>query len=310
MKFIRPLFMALAVFCGAAAVFHYVRNPEKSRLDDAARATAGGSFVTLSGGTTHYEVAGPDTGRVVLLVHGFSVPAYIWDSTFYSLSANGFRVIRYDLYGRGFSDRPNVAYDGAFYDAQVGELLDSLRVTGPVDLFGLSFGGFVVAHFASTHPTRVRTLTLVDPVTAAGSVPTALKLPLVGAYLFQTLRVPYMAEGQPGDFLHPERFPGWADRYRPQTRYRGFGRSLRSSLIHISHADFGAIYESVSSAGTPVLLVWGKQDPVVPIANAAIVTSAIPTTEFFAVDSAGHLPHLEQAQAVNARLLAFLAAHP
>ncbi len=310
MKFIRSTLIALAVLCAAAAVFHFVKNPEKRRLDAAARELVPGSFVALSGGTTHYEIGGPDTGRVALLVHGFSVPGYIWDSTYYALGMAGYRVIRYDLFGRGFSDRPNASYDGTFYDAQVSDLLDSLRVTGPVDLFGLSFGGFVVAHFASTHPARVRTLTLVDPVTTAGTPPAILRMPFIGAYVFQTMRVPTMADGQPGDFLHPERFPGWADRYRSQTRYRGFGRSLRRSLIATAGTDYSALYASIRAAGIPVLLVWGKQDPVVPIANAEIVTRAIPTTEFFAVDSAGHLPHLEQAQAVNARLLSFLAAHP
>ena len=55
-----------------------------------------------------------------------------------------------------------------------------------------------------------------------------------------------------------------------------------------------------------LLLVWGTQDTTLPISDAENVTRAIPTTEFFAVDSAGHLPHLEQAAAFNARLLDFL----
>ncbi len=263
----------------------------------------------LSAGATHYEVAGPDTGRVAVLVHGFSVPAYIWDSTYHALAGAGYRVIRYDLFGRGWSDRPNAAYDGAFYDAQLGGLLDSLRVTGPVDLFGLSFGGFVVAHFATTHPERVRTLVLVDPVTKGRELPTIIRTPVIGPYLWQVTAVPPMADNQASDFLHPEQFPGWADRYRPQMRYRGFGRSLRRSAIALGSTDFPTLYASIARAGTPVLLVWGKQDPTLPIADAANVTRPIPTAEFFPVDSAGHLPHLEQTAQFNARMFAFLAAH-
>lgn len=303
----RRLVLLLVMACGIAAGYYIYANPERATIDADARAAAPGTFVALRDGLTHYELGGPDTGRVAVLVHGFSVPSYIWDSTFHALANAGHRVLRYDLFGRGWSDRPNAAYDAAFYEAQLGGLLDSLRISGPVDLFGLSFGGAVAAHFAAAHPARVRTLVLVDPVTVSREVPGIVRVPGLGAYFWQVAAVPRMADGQPSDFLHPERFPGWADRYRPQTRYRGFGRSLRRSLLARDAVDFPAIYAEIARAGTPVLLVWGKQDATLPIADADNVTRAIPATEFFAVDSAGHLPHLEQAAAFNARLLEFLA---
>ena len=290
--------------------YYYWVNPERAELDEHARSEVIGSYVTLSQGITRYEVAGPDTGRVAVLVHGFSVPQYIWDSTFRALALAGHRVIRYDVFGRGWSDRPDAAYDGPFFDAQLGELLDSLKVAGPVDLFGLSFGGFIASHFASTHPQRVRTLVLVDPSTSNATVPAIIATPVIGPYMWQVSAVPGMAEGQPSDFLHPERFPGWADRYRPQMRYRGFGRALRRSVLTLSTADFPGIYAKIAQWGTPVLLVWGKQDPTTPFANAVNVTGAIPQTELFAVDSSGHLPVLEQSAIVHPRILAFLASHP
>lgn len=303
--------IAVLVLILALPVGYYVYvNPENTALDDLGRAEVAGQYIALSGGTTRYEVSGPDTGRVAVLVHGFSVPSYIWDSTYHALARAGHRVIRYDLFGRGWSDRPDGAYDGAFFDAQLGELLDSLRVEGPVDLFGLSFGGFVVAHFASTHPQRVRTLVLVDPVTASEQTPTIMAKPVIGPLLWQVNVVPTMADGQASDFLHPENFPGWADRYRPQMRFRGFGRALLRSRLELGKADFPAIYAKLAQWGTPVLLVWGKQDQTLPIAEAENLTRAIPTAEFFPVDSSGHLPHLEQTAAFNARMFAFLAAHP
>ena len=62
----------------------------------------------LSDGFTHYELGGPPTGHLVVLAAGFSVPYYIWDPTFSALTEAGVRVLRYDYYGRGFSDRPDV----------------------------------------------------------------------------------------------------------------------------------------------------------------------------------------------------------
>ena len=306
----RRLLAVLAFVLLLPLGYYVYANPERTTLDDLGRPEGVGQYVALSAGVTRYEVAGPDTGRVAVLVHGFSVPAYIWDSTYHALALAGHRVIRYDLFGRGWSDRPDGAYDGAFYDTQLSELLDSLRVEGPVDLFGLSFGGFVAAHFASTHPERVRTLVLVDPITTSAQTPRLMATPVIGPFLWQTTVVPSMADNQASDFLHPEQFPGWADRYRPQVRFRGFGRALLRSRLVLGTADFPAIYAKIAQWGTPVLLVWGKQDQTLPIADAEQITRAIPGVEFFPVDSAGHLPHLEQTAVFNARMFTFLAAHP
>jgi len=306
---IRYVLIALACAVASAAGYYAWKNPENATLDARAREGAPGEFVELRHGWTHYEVAGPDTGRVAVLVHGFSVPMYIWDSTFVALREAGYRVIRYDLYGRGLSDRPDVTYDGALFDAQLDELLDSQHVTQPVDLMGLSFGGYVTAHYVATHGGRVRTLTLVDPVAARRTIPAALRMPIVGTFVWQATQVPHLADNQASDFLHPERFPDWADRYRPQMRYRGFGRALLSSALTVASTDFDTLYAGVTRAGVPTLLIWGKQDSTVSIRLADVVRRNIPALEFFPVDSAGHLPHLEQAPVVNRRLLEFLAAH-
>jgi pimeloyl-ACP methyl ester carboxylesterase len=308
---ILPAVVALLVLGVAAAVgYGIARNPEQGPIDAAARAGAPGKFITLPAGVTHYELSGPDSGRVVVLVHGFSVPYYIWDSTVVALTKAGRRVLRYDLYGRGMSDRPDAAYDGPMYDAQLLALLDSLRITQPVDLIGLSFGGYVTTHFTNSHRNRVHTLVLMDPVATQRQLPAILKAPVIGPWFFQTMAVPGMAEGQPSDFLHPEHFPGWADRYRPQMRYDGFGRSLHRTLLTLSRADFWPLFNGVSTKVVPVILIWGKQDRTVPYAHSDTVRYAIPGLTVIPVDSSGHLPHMEQSAFTHAAILAFHKRHP
>ncbi|MYN17158.1 alpha/beta fold hydrolase [Rugamonas sp. FT107W] len=311
-KALRWMLIVVVLAGGAAAGYQRYVNPEKSILDDQARNSAGapGAFVALSDGVTHYEAAGPANGRVALLVHGFSVPSYIWDPTFKTLADAGYRVIRYDLFGRGLSDRPDAAYDGAFYDRQIDDLLKALQANGPVDLFGLSFGGYVTAHYASTHPQRVRTLTLVDPSNTRPVIPWQLRAPLLGPYLFQVGAVPGMADNQASDFLHPEQFPGWADRYRPQMAYRGFGRALYRSRMQLAEVDFDAMYTAIAKAGLPVQLIWGKQDPTLPVAQSAHIRQAMPALTYVEIDQSGHLPQMEQTAIFNQHTLAFLAAHP
>ncbi|WP_343728971.1 alpha/beta hydrolase [Duganella sp.] len=309
---LRWLLLAVVLAMAGLTGYYHDRNPERRALTAAVRQHDGspGAYAPLSDGVTYYEAAGPDDGRVAVLVHGFSVPSYIWDPTFAALRDAGYRVIRYDLFGRGMSDRPDAAYDGAFYDRQLDELLKTLKVDGKIDLFGLSFGGYVSAHYASTHPLRIRTLNLVDPSNTAPAIPWQLAAPLLGPYLFQTTAVPTMADNQSSDFLHPERFPGWAERYRPQMQFYGFGRALYRSRLSLSRENFDAIYASIARAGTPVHLIWGKQDPVIPVAQAARIRQAMPAVSYTEIDQSGHLPQMEQTALFNQHMLAYLAAHP
>jgi pimeloyl-ACP methyl ester carboxylesterase len=300
----------LAALVVGVTGFEMVRNPERDAIDDAARKSAPGRFIHLTDGMTHYEASGPDSGRAIVLVHGFSVPYYIWDSTAKALTDAGLRVIRYDEFGRGWSDRPDVQYNADLYERQIRELLDSLHVPR-VDVAGVSMGGWVTATFVGRHPDRVRSLILVDPVTGtANKVGGLFAVPFVGDYLWQTLAVPRMAEGQFGDLLRPARFPDWADRYRVQMKYRGFGRSLLSTRRSIVGTSMDSVYQGVAATGVPTMILWGIADQTVPFETSASVRHDIPKAEFHAIEGAAHLPILEQAPHTDSLILAFLKAHP
>jgi pimeloyl-ACP methyl ester carboxylesterase len=302
--------IGLAVLILGVTGFEMLRNPEHEAIDADARRSAPGKFVRLTDGVTHYDVSGPDSGRAIVLVHGFSVPYYIWDSTAKALAASGHRVIRYDEYGRGWSDRPAIVYNAELYERQLRDLLDSLHVQR-VDVAGVSMGGWVTATFVSRHPERVRTLTLVDPVTGTATKPGGLfALPLVGDYLWQTLAVPHMAEGQTADLLRPERFPRWVARYRTQMRFRGFGHALLSTRRNIAGTSMDSVYRAVAATGVPTLLLWGIADRTVPFETNGSVRHAIPSAEFHAIEGAAHLPIIEQAQHTDSLIIAFLAKHP
>jgi pimeloyl-ACP methyl ester carboxylesterase len=308
MHFLRKVILlpiALVAACIAAA--YSIRNPERMDLDAAARQGVPGKFVTLGDGVTHYDVAGPDTGQRVMLVHGFSVPSYIWDSTVTALTGAGFRVARYDTYGRGYSDRPDVRYTSDLFDRQLMQLLDSLGWRDRVALVGLSMGGPVTANFAGKHPERVRSLTLVDPAAGTRSGPPAMfRVPGLGQVLWQTLAVPGMADGQLTDFVEPVKWPDWTSKYRTQMQYRGFGRALRSTLIESDGEVLDSVFARVGALGTPTLLIWGVQDSTVSIKNADGVRKAIPQAQYHPIERAGHLPHMERTDIVNPVLISFL----
>jgi pimeloyl-ACP methyl ester carboxylesterase len=286
------------------------RDQERMELTDAARQGVAGSFVRLADGVVHYQLAGPPSEHTVVLVHGFSVPYFIWDPTFDALVASGMRVLRYDLYGRGWSDRPAVAYDADLFDCQLRELLDALGIHDPIDLAGLSMGGAVAVRFADRHPERVRSLALVDP---AYHGPTRLggwlRTPLVGEYFMDVAVAPSMPAGQLDDFEHPEGHADYLDRYRVQMRYRGFRRAILSTLRSWERdPDMREAYARVGASKLPVLLVWGRDDHSVPFAVSDDVRKAMPQVEFHPIDGAGHIPPYENPGVFVPIFEAFLRA--
>ena len=289
--------------------FHF--RGESRTLDDKARAAAPGQFVKLPDGMVHYELAGPETAQTVVLVHGFSVPNYIWDPTFEALLAAGLRVLRYDLYGRGYSDRPDVSYDQDLFDRQLSNLLTALDIRDPVDLIGLSMGGAIVVTFTDRHPALVHKLCLIDPAGLPQKYPAAAKLieaPMLGEWLFSLFGDKILLSSLSDDFHDADRLAEYVQKYREQMQYRGFKRALLSTIRN--HVLDGAVqaYEGVGRLELPVMLIWGRQDTVVPFAQSEKVIELIPRIEFHAIEGAGHISHYERPELVNPLLIDFLTS--
>jgi pimeloyl-ACP methyl ester carboxylesterase len=290
---------------------NYARHDlESADVNDAVRHQAAGDFVPLSQGFTHYQLDGPEGAPAVVLVHGFSVPYFLWDQTFDPLVKAGFRVLRYDLYGRGLSDHPDVRYDADLFDGQLLELLDRLKIQGPVHLVGASMGGAIVVTFAVRHPEKVKSLALLDPkYSDGGPLPWQLRAPLVGEYINAVQIFPTLVAAQQEDFLHPERYPGYFIRYEQQMRYRGFRRALLSTARYYLSRDDRPDYQALGESGKPILLIWGKADKDVPYETSKDVLRAVPQAEFHPIDDAGHVPYYEHPEIVNPILVSFLSQH-
>jgi len=290
-------------------VFYVARNQEREELTDSVRTKAPGKFVRLPDGFVHYELAGPADGETVVLVHGFSTYFFTWDATFQALAGAGFRVLRYDLYGRGYSGRPAVVYDKDLFDRQLFGLLAVLDIHDRVDLVGNSMGGLITTTFAARHPEKVRTLTLIDPAFFfLGRVPFPLGIPLVGDYVGRVFAVPFIAKAQTKDFKHPERFSEYDRTYRLQMGYKGFSRAILSTIRSLPSWNAVEDLKRVDRTKIPVLLVWGREDRTVPLIVSGKVRAIAPRAEFHVIDDAAHMPHYERPEIVNPIIIRFLAA--
>jgi len=273
--------------------------------DDAFRAEIKtGSFVKLSDGFTYYEYENRDADTILVMVHGFSVPSYIWDSTYYTARQRGYGVLRYDTYGRGYSDNPDVAYDVTLYSRQLKELLDTLHVSPGINLLGLSDGGRTITEFAAQYPELVKNLIYVDAagfdtVTDTSASPVSVTPEEILA--FKKERYPTMASGQMSDFYDSIPFRGWDAKYKELMRFKGFVRALISTGKHRGNLD--KEHRAIAASGIPVFAIWGEHDTVVKLADVKEnLMNRIPSVSLFVIPKAGHLPNMEQTNLFNSIL--------
>ncbi len=293
------VFLAVVVFI-YAVIMYKKSDLEKKELTDADRKGTSGQYIKLSQGVTHYQLGGPDTGKVIILIHGFSVPYFIWDGTYEYLAAQGFRVLRYDQYGRGFSDRPDVVYNQDLYQTQITDLIKQLHLKTPVNLMGVSFGGGVTTNFTCKHPDLVNKVILIDPVYPAIK-PSA---PQFYTDYKEATGGQARAEGQLADFKYPNRHPQWVSKYLVQMQYKGFRNALVSTQYNYGY-NGRRDNACLNSTNKKVLLIWGKEDHTVPFTYSDSVRSVL-KVDFFPVDDAAHLPYIEQADKVNKKIMDFL----
>jgi len=285
-------------------------NIEKKDLDDAARAQQGGSYIKLPDGTTHYELTGPETGQVVVLMHGFSIPMYVWDAQVEPLTKAGFRVLRYDMFGKGYSDRPETNYDQALFRKQLINLLDGLKIQGPVDLVGLSVGGGLAVDFTANYPDRVYKLVLVDPViTSSAKYDSLMKLlgpPVMGEFLMRLVTTNILADRATDLMKKSPRAAEYDKLFRDQTHFKGFERATISMIRGDAIKDYRADYLTVGKQNRPIMLIWGALDEDITPSMVEEIRKSMPNLDFKQLDNIGHDPQVEVPGQVNSIILDFL----
>jgi pimeloyl-ACP methyl ester carboxylesterase len=283
---------------------------ETHEINEITRRGADGSFIALTDGVTHYELGGPENGNPVVLVHGFSGPYFIFDTTFEFLVNAGFRVLRYDLLGRGFSDRPHTEYNIQLFVRQLKELIDSLGLK-KINLIGLSMGGAITAAFISENPDYVVKHVLIDPAGAKRvSLPLILemlKIPLFGELAFGLFGSVGMIKGIASDMLDQQTVEHFQNQYKTQMKFKGFKRAILSTVRNRMLESFYETYVRVGELKKPTLLFWGTKDKTIPFEHSEAVRQSIPHTEFHAIEDCGHIPHYERPEIVNPILLEFLS---
>lgn len=260
----------------AVAIIPFILEERRPRIDDDVRVDAPGSFAELTQGVTHYQWFGGARGPVAVCVHGLTTPSFVWSQFAEELSQMGFRVLVYDLYGRGYSDRPDGHQDDAFFVQQLEDLLAQEKIADDITLFGYSMGGVIATCYAAKHPSQIRQLVLVAPA-GFGGFPSGLyramrDLGKAGDWIARTVfprKIRESAQKLATD--HPT-LAHIAEGQAAEVNLRGFIPAVLSSLRNVLRDEREYEHRKLSRVDVPVLAIWAAEDTVIPLSGMGNLT--------------------------------------
>jgi pimeloyl-ACP methyl ester carboxylesterase len=258
--------------------------------------------VELHGHLVGYQIAGE--GPVVGLIHGITSTSESWRRLIPRL-AERYTVVAPDLLGHGGSAKPRGDYSLGAYASGIRDLMGVLGFESGT-VVGHSLGGGIALQFAYQFPEYCERLVLISsgglgrevhPLLRAASLPGAeLVLPLLardwsvraGEAISEALgRLGIQAGSDLGEFAR-----GYASLTDPGAR-AAFLRTVRA-VIGPKGQQVSALDRLYLAEDMPTLIVWGTDDPIIPVEHGRAAHELIPGSQLVEIEGAGHWPHLDE----------------
>jgi pimeloyl-ACP methyl ester carboxylesterase len=266
-----------------------------------------GDYLTVAGIRLHVLDSGPRTAPALILLHGFGGSLQTWDGWAGPLSKT-MRVIRYDLPGFGLTGPdPTGDYSDARAATILGALMDKLGLE-KASLAGNSMGGRLAWEFAAQYPSRVEKLILISP---DGFASPGFEYGRAPAVPLMLRALPYTL---PASMLRMSIAPAYADpahltqqtlmRYRDMMLAPGVRRAIIARTAQTILRDPEPLLRTIQA---PTLLLWGEDDHMIPISNAADYMKDIPHCTLVRLPGLGHVPFEEAPERSLVPVERFLA---
>jgi pimeloyl-ACP methyl ester carboxylesterase len=281
-------------------------------------------YLKLGGLTLHHTYGG--LGRPIVFIHGLGSSGYIeWRFNLERFARTN-RVFAPDLPGYGRSDKPAAARYGIPYFARtIDRYLASRRIRDAA-IVGTSMGGRIALEVALEYPDRVGRLVIVNSLGLGRPkiqpyYPMML-VPRVGETLLRGMRHGLRWAPSPVIRRFAARFIGargdlektMSDAYLDDLRemyaaegyqdaYLATVRSLANPRSYLGGLDVTRRLDRIKA---PVLIIWGADDPLFPVAQARRAHSLLPGSKLAVIEGAGHTPQAEKPEEFNKHLAAFL----
>lgn len=284
----RALFAFLFTLCLAASAAAQAPAPPQQKE------------AVVFGQKIKYVEAG--SGPVVVLLHGLGGNSTNWVFNTPAL-AQKFRVIVPDQIGFGQSDKPFINYRIGTYVDFLDKFLAELKVERAT-LVGNSMGGWVAALYTLKYPSKVERLVLVD---AAGFAPPKEFDLNALAGLNPSTRDEMKRLANLVFFNPMFKSDAAVDVLLAQRLSAGDGYTIQRLVESIYRGD-DMLDGKLSAIKQPVLVVWGREDGLTPLAREGErFKRELPSAQMLVFDQCGHVPQVEKAAEFNAAVLKFLS---
>ena len=257
-------------------------------------------FSKLNGIALHYQLIGAAGDRpTIVFINSLGTDFRIWRDVVVRL-AGDFPVVLYDKRGHGLSDVGATPYSIDDHVQDLAALMDHLQLRGAV-LCGLSVGGLIAQGLYAARPDLVCSLILCD---------TAHK---IGTADFWRERISAIEEGGI-EVIADGVMQRWftpAFRAPDNAEFAGYRNMLTrqpvagyvATCAAIREADFA---EAAPRIGVPTLCIVGDQDGSTPPDLVLALARLIPNARYEVIAGAGHIPCVEQPEALQAIMRSFL----
>jgi 4,5:9,10-diseco-3-hydroxy-5,9,17-trioxoandrosta-1(10),2-diene-4-oate hydrolase len=270
-------------------------------------------YIKVGSINTRYWDAGNHQGNSLILLHGGGSVLEVWAYNIPVL-AQHHRVYAFDMVGTGLSDKPIVAYS---LDYQVQFLKDFLQALNipRATLIGNSMGGSVALKLALDSPERVEKIVLVSSLGLGREItlyhrflstfPVFVRMARPSRKGAQLLyrNIVYDSKTIPKELIEM-----CYQRFNIPSRKQALISLLRTNINFwgVRPELFDPIVTKLGGIQVPTLIIWGKKDPVLPVAHAYIAAKKIPNSHLHIFDKCGHWPQFEHPQKFNQLVLEFL----
>jgi len=263
---------------------------------------------------TRFWVEGSQ-GPQVLMIHGLGGYVENWELNIAAI-AEYYRVYALDLPGHGLTDKPlDISYKIEDLSIFVRDFMATVHIEN-ADIIGHSLGGAVATRLAIRFSNVVKKIVLVG---SAG-------LGRESSYLFSIMNVPILGElitrpslegsANSAKFLvydptimTPESAELNYQIMSQPDAHQCFLMTVRenSNLFGQDKSMYGPNVTGLGTLNKPVLVIWGQEDQLVPVAHAKLAAQALPNARVQIFEKCGHLPMVEHPQVFNELVISFLS---
>jgi len=222
------------------------------------------------------------SGPVLILIHPLGWDSHVYWKVMPDL-AKHFRVIAVDQLGQAASDKPLISYKMDTWTEIISELLKQWRVPKAI-VAGSEMGGALAVQFGLDYPEQTAGIVVASSNSGPGAHEGG-KTAAVASSARSMLAALRAQVADPALVTEEDARERW--RYRLATN-DGYTMS-----VHLADHRPRYTHEELSTIKAPVLVVWGTEDAVTPLAWGKDWVSGFDHAEFASIDGCGHIPELE-----------------